>query len=603
MMRSLIGELRASDVKSLDLKVGQVVKGMVLQLLANQEALVNINGFPVKAKLETPLSQGQTTMLQVQPESQNGQLVLKPLGSSQVQIENQSLDELLKSLGIKDQLPNRQLIQQMHQEGIPLNKENITRLLTINENIPKHIPSNQWIQAGTLAFQRGLPLTEQTLKALHQVLYGKPIHEALNQLQEQMKGWLLANAKPSISNQAASSSAYRLMLQLNDGLQQIQTLASQPQTNLIGNKAEQPIITANQSSQFSVSDRGSTAFQMSTTFSQSTVSSAPNASASPSQSAINSEVQPQNESGKQNITNQRQIDLGIQSLNSQNVKGKGLLNSNQQQLNDTKAANNGVDLSTLNKGTARLQGELPTWVSSVLKALGIEHEQQLLKILEKPELFSQRTQMEKLNLTADNIHDRISAELVRQTQYSPLDSMKSLLMQMQASDEFPLSMRENVQQLLQQITGQQLFLAADRSSQFSHMTLFIPLLDENGSQTAAINIQSRKGKRGEIDANNCRLLFDLNMKTLGAALVDVSITNKIISLQVHNDHPLISELLASSKEEMTAAFQQLGYHFSSVKCVPFPEKSVKDTNEQFNGNGVKASLYNSRPYKGVDIRV
>ena len=79
LIRSLVGDLTASDSKVLELKVGQIVKGVVLQLLSDQEALLNIGGTQVRAKLETPLKQGDVTMLQVQPESNGGQIMLNRL--------------------------------------------------------------------------------------------------------------------------------------------------------------------------------------------------------------------------------------------------------------------------------------------------------------------------------------------------------------------------------------------------------------------------------------------------------------------------------------------------------------------------------------------
>ena len=97
LIRSLVGDLTASESKVLELKVGQIVKGVVLQLLSDQEALINIGGMQVRAKLETPLKQGDVTMLQVQPESNGGQILLKPLMASDVQIADDSLSELLKA--------------------------------------------------------------------------------------------------------------------------------------------------------------------------------------------------------------------------------------------------------------------------------------------------------------------------------------------------------------------------------------------------------------------------------------------------------------------------------------------------------------------------
>ena len=119
LIRSLVGDLTASESKVLELKVGQIVKGVVLQLLSDQEALINIGGVQVRAKLETPLKQGDVTMLQVQPESSGGQILLKPLTASDVQIADDSLSELLKAFTIKDTAGNRQMVQQMQQEGVP----------------------------------------------------------------------------------------------------------------------------------------------------------------------------------------------------------------------------------------------------------------------------------------------------------------------------------------------------------------------------------------------------------------------------------------------------------------------------------------------------
>jgi hypothetical protein len=248
-----------------------------------------------------------------------------------------------------------------------------------------------------------------------------------------------------------------------------------------------------------------------------------------------------------------------------------------------------------------------TWISNMLKLLGIEHEQQTAKLAEKPELFNDRLNLEKQFMgKADGLmQDRVQAEIIRQAQATPWDSIKSVLMQMSMMDDLPPAMRESAQQLLQHITGQQLFMTADRSSHFSHLTLFLPLYDEEGAQTAAINIQSRKGKRGEIDAENCRMLFDLNMKSLGDTLVDVQVTNKIVSIQLHNDHPLISQLLEEGRESISNALQKVGYQLSSVKNVPYPEpsKSTDEASVNHSVKSAKSSLYSAKPYKGMDVRI
>ncbi|MBW7462294.1 hypothetical protein K0U00_50405, partial [Paenibacillus sepulcri] len=108
----------------------------------------------------------------------------------------------------------------------------------------------------------------------------------------------------------------------------------------------------------------------------------------------------------------------------------------------------------------------------------------------------------------------------------------------------PQALKDTAQQLVQHITGQQLLLTPERTaSLFSHVTLFIPMQGQDGSQTASVHIQTRRGRKGELDAENCRLLFDLRMNTLGETVVDVQVVNKIVSLNLWNDHPAIAELL------------------------------------------------------------
>lgn len=395
LMRSLIGDLRASDAKTLDLKVGEIVKGTVLKLLANQEALVNINGLSVKAKLEAPLSQGQMTMLQVQPETNQGQLVLKPLGSSQVQIANESLADLLKNFGLKDQLTGRQLIQHMHQEGIPLTKENVNRMMPLLTRIPEHIPSNQWIQSGILAMQRGLPLTEQTLMALHQVLFGKPMDQVASQLQIQINNWIQANPE------SGSSPTYRSIIQLQDGLQQILSSTAVKGGNTVSSHTTSSINTSVPNA----------------TAPNQTIQQIVNPSVT-ADSVGRQAVLASNLSLPENVTRPRPPEMTLRlqehimqlkpasptsaltaqppkqsisnitaSANTNVLQGDHeQRNTNQQSIH---VSVNSTMASSSEAGVPRVAPD-QSWISNILKLLGIEHEQQTAKLTGKPELFNDR---------------------------------------------------------------------------------------------------------------------------------------------------------------------------------------------------------------------
>jgi hypothetical protein len=185
-------------------------------------------------------------------------------------------------------------------------------------------------------------------------------------------------------------------------------------------------------------------------------------------------------------------------------------------------------------------------------------------------------------------------------------TLKSVLLGLAGSDDVPAPIKDTAQQIVQQITGQQLLLTPDRVALFSHITMFVPFTDGKGNQTASVHIQSRKGPRGELDADNCRLWFDLRMRALGNTLADVQVIDRIVSLQIHNDHPLIGEMLESHREEISAALHQIGYKFISLKSSAYPQRNTSEEPSR-PLETAKASdprlLYKTRPYRGVDVRV
>ncbi|RAV22639.1 hypothetical protein DQG23_00005, partial [Paenibacillus contaminans] len=239
------------------------------------------------------------------------------------------------------------------------------------------------------------------------------------------------------------------------------------------------------------------------------------------------------------------------------------------------------------------------WLGKLLKAFGVEHESRFAKQLASGGL-EPPSQSELSAALSGRANGDEGAKPLAET-------LKGALLQLSSLDEAPPSVKEAAQQLVQQITGQQLLLTSDRSSMFAHVTMMVPLRSENGEHNATVHIQSRKGRNGEIDANNCRLIFDLHMKSIGNTMLDVQVFDKIVSLNVHNDQPFIAELLESNRDDIAAGLERIGYQFLSLRCSPYPERLSAEAQETKrtaeDGRSVLGSLYNAKPYKGVDIRV
>ncbi|CAG7603286.1 hypothetical protein PAESOLCIP111_00583 [Paenibacillus solanacearum] len=232
-------------------------------------------------------------------------------------------------------------------------------------------------------------------------------------------------------------------------------------------------------------------------------------------------------------------------------------------------------------------------LSRLMKALGVEHEYHSLKQID-------RDPAEQAPFPAAAGPDA----------QKTADTLKSVLLQLSQASDVPTNVKEAAQQAVQQITGQQLLLTQDRTALFSHMTLFVPIIDANGEQTAAVHIQSRKGKNGRLDASNCRLVFDLQMKALGDTMIDVQVVNRIVSLHIHNNLPFVQQLLETNKEEIAQGLASVGYQFISMKCSPYPDKTAARAEGSSTPSGAAdspsaqlASVYGRTPYKGVDIRL
>ncbi|MFB0867485.1 hypothetical protein ACEU3G_35080, partial [Paenibacillus oleatilyticus] len=215
LIRGLTGDAQAAEPKALELKVGQVVKGMVLQVGPEQEALVNIGGVQVRAQLEAPLKPGEVTMLQVQPESSGGQVILKPLQSN-VQISDGSLADIVKTMGLPDSPANRQLVQLLNQAGVTLTKENVQAFANLQAQMPPNMPQEAWLPSAVIAFQKGLPLTPETVASVRQAVQGPPFHEVLDQLGQLAGRELEGNASLSPQSRELLQNVRQLVQQLRD---------------------------------------------------------------------------------------------------------------------------------------------------------------------------------------------------------------------------------------------------------------------------------------------------------------------------------------------------------------------------------------------------
>lgn len=651
LIRGLLGEQKPGDAKTLELKPGQVVRGVVMNVSEDgQEAVVQIQGVQVKAKLETPLRAGETALLQVQPPGEGGTAVLKPLSQTPGQpLSPSSMAEVLDFAGLPDTKENREMIRGMQNAGVPLTKDNIAMFREALAVKPPQIPAAEWAESAAIAFHRGLPITPESVKGLHQAVFGPQLHQLLQSLEQQLTSALsngiggaaaagknAASAAPSTAagaegtaaaqqqaaaaNHAAGGTAQAgsgqqaLLTKLQGLLQQLRGELAQPWASggtaapaagqpaavptgpaaalgegaagpspkpptpgaepwvgrllkLLGAEHEQQALRGAGTGPAGEAARaGSTAAHG---------AAAPGANAGVTASAAAptaaGAAAPAPAAAQPTAAAAAQA-----SLPAAPASGSGGVAANMP----------GASATPGNAANANQQAPVvPNAQAGAVNQSGLTQPV-------TPTVQQQITQGVQQAAMASGPSGDSSLALQ--------DTLKGVLLQVLSGQDTPPALKEAAQQVVQHLTGQQLLLNTDRTAPFAQVTLFIPLHGADGEQTASVHIQSRRGRKGELDATNCRLLFDLDMKFLGPTLIDVKVVDRIVSLNFRNDQPFAAKLFEGTKQELAQAVSSIGYQLLSVKTEPLPLDSPPAAEDSVQGT---AAEYTPQVYKGVDMRI
>ncbi|WP_127531868.1 hypothetical protein [Paenibacillus kobensis] len=685
MMRSLLGDVQSGDSKKLELKPGQVVRGVVTQLQGDQEAVVQINGVQVRAKLETPIAPGQSTMLRVQPESTPEQIVLKPVDLSTAQMPDDTVRQFAKAAGLPDTEWAMSLIKQLKQDGIPMTREVAQALKQAFQAMPKGADPQEWMQAAAAALKRGMPMTEQTVSAMRQVMFGKPLHELIDTLNKQLGEMTIGKDSTAVGTAGQTDgdekSAASLKLPENALSAALRVKGLLTQTVGMSHKAAEDALRL-ASDQAAGDAEGNVAAE---TAGQRQAGGATQTkgSAAGAASVLNND-RALTEEGLDNVSVARGNLTPGSATGSVGTAAGSVNKANGGEPAAGSAASGLPD-------AAGSESELPDWIGRMLSTLGVSHENKLLQAAtrpaaaqpadaaateaaasgdEEPDTFNTArpadvsangraaetlrqspaaADVRAAGLAAstasaaqagDGIADEGQAASALRLGGQPaagsipnmplpadgrvngampplnthaadgMESLKSALLSLAAMDDMPASVRETAQQLIHQITGQQLMLAPERSgTMLTHVTMFIPLYDQDGGQTASVHVQTRRGSKNELDASNCRLLFDLKLKAIGETLVDVHVVDNIVNLNVWNDHPAMQRLAEDERGAVAEALSRAGYQLLTFKVKPMPDAAAENASFAASHGGEKIELppvvppYGGVPYKGVDYRI
>ncbi|WP_286884585.1 hypothetical protein [Aneurinibacillus sp. UBA3580] len=207
---------------------------------------------------------------------------------------------------------------------------------------------------------------------------------------------------------------------------------------------------------------------------------------------------------------------------------------------------------------------------------------------------------ERLGLTHERTLARMTGE--KAAEVENIKSTLLYLLQHPKADALPATVREQMQQFVHQVTGQQLMMGAgSENNAFVQVAIQLPLPGQEDGENALIHIESRKKGKGEIDPDNCRLFFYLSMQNIGETMLDVSIVNKIVSLHLYNNREGLEALVRALRASLEQNLAKEGYRLSGLRVSEMPEERQQEDSKPTPPLPLpNSSLVH---YKGVDFRV
>ena len=668
MVRGLVGEARPGDKRTLELKSGQVVRGTIASVSENgRDAVVNINGVPVRAVLETPMQPGQTTWMQVQGQQADGMVIMKPADGPTMSALP-SIEEALKEAGLPNETWARRLLHDLQKAGIPMTKELTTKLAQALSLKPPNVTAEEWMQATGVAIRRQLPLTADSVRGLQQALFGKQLTDLLALFEragDEALGTGNASSVGRYAAEAARGAGWAAPLREAQALVRA-LLAELPRAEGLPGTGGAPagaasgVSGSHAQAAMGGSGNASAAAGAGAGLNGSQAASAGNAASAMAGAAEqgasgSAQAAPAPLAGGAWIGRMLSL-LGVS--HEQQLHRAAILDLTQSGKEPQAAATNQANSGSNSAGTATVShgqaganvasNQAPTTAGSGASVAAGQaaatstaagsvsaskvplagdasspppfsvtddaagtgaRGQQAQEALNANQPQAQRLSQESQAVTSRAVgahagHEPAAAMPPHPDAAqpaAPAESLKSTLLQLLQSDNLPPAVREAAQQLVQHVTGQQLLLASDRQAPFSHITLFVPLFTPDGKQTAAVHIQSRQSRRGELDADNCRLWFDLNMRVIGRTLVDVQVVDNAVALNIHHADERLGEWIGGFRAELEAAIEGIGFQLSAFRTLSLPERETLDTNSV--KELVDIDDYAAKPYKGVDMRI
>ncbi|WP_227395550.1 hypothetical protein [Jeotgalibacillus aurantiacus] len=548
------------------LKHGQIVYGKISRLMPNQTAEVQIGNRTHVVKLDAVFSEGEARWLQITNDGR--EISVKPVGNQTPgESTRQTVTALLQSLQLTDNKELRQLLTSMFENKWPVTAEKVTAaasFLTAAGNKTEALSVLKWMASKDLPFKA--PVFQAASSANEAAR--SPVTALVNQLTEALQ----SSDRPALSRTLQTIDAPYQKAVSEQFVQRLleRTVDSQhPQKNqavevlknlgvLIEKGAGTPVLngltlpshgTGNAQSPDVQANRlwqGLMALQKEF---QALPAAKPEQLQQIHQALSLVSGTPVSSAGNQQAA---QLFIQVQSTLQQIKPGAPLLTVQHliPQMPDSvmplvrqllpEGAVTAGQPPAVTVALAESQSLLGTQGSShsfmhvlkqLIQATGIDYEARLLNQTLPPEKAAEALKPQLLSLIADSTQ--------------------------------PASVRESAETLVSRLNGMQLFSTDNGPMQ--QLLMQFPMHLGNQQSDVIMQWSGRKKATGQLDPDFARVLFYITLKELKESVIDMNVQNRVITLDIYNEHNGLDELAEPLVPVLKDALNQMGYQLSSVK--------------------------------------
>ncbi len=253
LLESYINMFKADGkLNLLNLQPGQVVRGQVLELITNNNALVSINNNKLLARLEIPLTKGQSSWFVVT--SVGDEIKLKILAEdSSTNKTVTDLQGLMSKLNIKNTNMNKTILSEIIKMEIPLEKglvENVSNVVKENHDIENVMQAVKFLK------NKNIAISSTNIRSINELFQNQDLLNKLNNVNNGIKSVLnekgIENLNKLSNNQNIQSSDKMISQLLKVSTQIEYILNDYKSTNSNKTMENEDIKTSNQISNFNI---------------------------------------------------------------------------------------------------------------------------------------------------------------------------------------------------------------------------------------------------------------------------------------------------------------------------------------------------------------